>query len=359
MSTSRCAGRTALKSDALASARRSAEELEASRASARTSEAILAQAGELSHLGAWWVELDGRAPRDESRVGWSDETFRIFGHAPGAVEPSYALFLEHVPETDRPRLCEAVARALSDRTPVAVEHHVVRRDGTVRIVSERAEVVAGPDGRPLRLLGAVQDVTEQRRAERALRENDERFRVITEAMPQIVCVLRPDGCAEYVNARWTSYSGLTLASSARSGWASILHPDDFPAARACRLRALETGEPQEVELRYRGADGRFRWFLSRLAPIRGDDGRVVRFVGAAMDVTARREAAEALAEADRRKTEFLGMLSHELRNPLAPSGRRSTSSPTGTRPARRPVARARSSPGSPSTSPGSWTTCST
>jgi len=150
------------------------------------------------------------------------------------------------------------------------------------------------------------------------REREARFRAITEAMPQIVCVLAPDGSPEYVNAQWMGFSGLTLAETVRAGWALIVHPDDLALVRDCRRRALETGAPQEVELRYRAASGSYRWFLSRLAPVRGANGRVVRFVGAAMDITTRKEAEEALRDADRRKTEFLAMLSHELRNPLAP-----------------------------------------
>jgi PAS domain S-box-containing protein len=303
-----------------ASLRRQNAELEASRAQARAGEAILAQAGEMAHLGAWWVDLaDPAAVTDpDGHVHWSEEVFRILGLAPGAVTPSNELFLAHVPPEDRPRIVEAVQRALEERRPYSCEHRVIRPDGTERVVVERALLVVAPDGRAVRLLGTVQDVTERKRAEEALREKEERFRAITEAMPQIVCVLRPDGSPEYVNAQWRAFSGLDDAATARAGWAGILHPDDFAAARECRRRVLETGEPQEVELRYRGAGGGYRWFLSRLAPVRAGTGPVVRLVGAAMDITARKEAEQALRDADRRKTEFLGMLSHELRNPLAP-----------------------------------------
>jgi PAS domain S-box-containing protein len=143
-------------------------------------------------------------------------------------------------------------------------------------------------------------------------------------MPQIVCELALDGRPEYVNSSWVAYSGLTLEAAARSGWQGVLHPDDLAAARDCLRRTRELRSPQDVELRYRAADGSCRWFLSRLAPI-VDGDRVVRFIGAAMDIDDRKRAesererllAEA-RESDRRKDEFLGMLSHELRNPLAP-----------------------------------------
>lgn len=181
------------------------------------------------------------------------------------------------------------------------------------------------------IAAVAEDVTERKRAVRALQESEARFRTLTEAMPQIVCALAPDGRVEYVNPKWIAFSGLDLASTNEAGWRGVLHPDDFATAAECRRRALKSLAPQEVELRYRAADGTFHWFLSRLAPIAQGD-RVVRFIGSAMNIEDRKRAeealreseeslrryADALLETDRRRTEFLGILSHELRNPLAP-----------------------------------------
>jgi PAS domain S-box-containing protein len=179
-------------------------------------------------------------------------------------------------------------------------------------------------GDPGETMAFVIDLTDRKRAEEELRESEQRFRMLAEAMPQIVCVLDSDGTAEYVNPGWTSYSGLDFEETKRAGWAGVLHPDDLAAARACRRRMLDSRAPQDVELRYRAADGSYRWFLSRLAPV-VEGGRIVRLVGTALDIEDRKRAEEALRranqtlrDADRRKDEFLGMLSHELRNPLAP-----------------------------------------
>ncbi|HEY6005254.1 MAG TPA: ATP-binding protein [Anaeromyxobacter sp.] len=183
--------------------------------------------------------------------------------------------------------------------------------GTGLLVTVRE--VAG-DGRP----GAQeQDAADWKRDEMALRASEERFRLLTEAMPQIVCVLGPDGAPEYVNTSWAAFSGLDLAATRRVGWEGVVHPDDLAVVRECRRRALKLRKPQDVEVRYRAADGTHRWFLSRLAPVVAD-GRVVRLVGAAMDIDDRKRMEAALRDEDRRKTEFLGVLSHELRNPLAP-----------------------------------------
>jgi PAS domain S-box-containing protein len=157
------------------------------------------------------------------------------------------------------------------------------------------------------------------------RSVEAQFRALTEAMPQVVCALRRDGTPAYVNARWTSFSGLDLEASARAGWPAIVHPDDLAALRACWRRARNSGAPQELELRYRSAEGAYRWFLSRIAPIRSCAGEIVRWIGVGTDIDDRKRAeAErerllaSVQDADRRKNEFLGVLSHELRNPLAP-----------------------------------------
>ncbi len=151
------------------------------------------------------------------------------------------------------------------------------------------------------------------------------LRAVADAMPQIVCALAPDGTPEYVNPAWTEYSGLDLAASVEKGWLGVVHPHDVPALRETWRRATVSGRPEEVELRYRAADGTYRWFLSRLAPITDRAGRVLRWIGGGIDIDERkREEADRerlladVAEADRRKTEFLGVLSHELRNPLGP-----------------------------------------
>ena len=129
-----------------------------------------------------------------------------------------------------------------------------------------------------------------------------RFRALTEAMPQIVCVLGPDGHAEYVNTYWTAYSGKDLEATRRAGFLELVHPDDLARARDTVRRALATCAPQEAEVRYRAADGTFRWFLCRLAPVLEGD-RVVRLLGAGMDVEERRRAEDAL----RLREEQLGL----------------------------------------------------
>ncbi|MHB8873506.1 MAG: hybrid sensor histidine kinase/response regulator, partial [Myxococcaceae bacterium] len=140
----------------------------------RRSEAVLAQAGEMASLGAWWIDYSNLDDLNANPLHWSPEVFRIFGYRPDEVEVSIALFFERVHPDDRSRIEEAVARALAARSSYSLEHRIVRPDGTERVVWEHGEGVFDDAGRPRRLIGAVQDITERKQAEEALHEADRR-----------------------------------------------------------------------------------------------------------------------------------------------------------------------------------------
>ncbi|MBS1149883.1 MAG: sensor hybrid histidine kinase [Myxococcaceae bacterium] len=140
----------------------------------RRSEAVLAQAGQMASLGAWWIDYSNLDDLNANPLHWSPEVFRIFGYRPDEVPASIALFFERVHPEDRARVEQAVARALATRSPYSLEHRIVRRDGTERVVWEHGEGIFDDAGRPRRLIGAVQDITERKQAEEALREADRR-----------------------------------------------------------------------------------------------------------------------------------------------------------------------------------------
>ena len=150
-----------------AEARRAGERL-------RRSEAILTQAGGMAHLGAWWIELSRRDDLDANRLHWSDEVYRIFGYEPRSIAVTNELFFERVHPDDRARVRDALARAIAARRSYEIEHRVVRPDGEERVDLEHAEITFDDDGRPVRIVGAVQDVTDRKRAEQALLDADRR-----------------------------------------------------------------------------------------------------------------------------------------------------------------------------------------
>ncbi len=172
-----------------------------------------------------------------------------------------------------------------------------------------------------RIVGAskvARDITERVRAERELAESEERFRTLADNISQFAWMADPSGSIFWYNRRWFEYTGTTLDEVAGWGWRKVHHPDHLQRVTEEFRRAIEAGREWEDTFPLRGRDGTYRWFLSRALPICGERGEVLRWFGTNTDITERMQMEEALRRADRRKDEFLAVLAHELRNPLAP-----------------------------------------
>jgi PAS domain S-box-containing protein len=137
-------------------------------------------------------------------------------------------------------------------------------------------------------------------------------------VPSIIWTAAPDGTITFVNQRWYDYCGLTPENNARHWNEQILHPDDRDRRLEAWNRALKDGTPYEIEVRNRRHDGEYRWFMSRAVPLKDEAGNLVCWFGMTTDVHDQLEAKNQLFHADQRKNQFLAMLAHELRNPLAP-----------------------------------------
>ncbi|AXA92105.1 PAS domain-containing protein [Massilia sp. YMA4] len=151
-----------------------------------------------------------------------------------------------------------------------------------------------------------------------LRESEAKFRTIADAMPQMVWSTLPDGYHDYYNQQWYDYTGVPDGSTDGAAWNDVFHPDDQARAWQAWRHSLATGDTYEIQYRLRHRSGEYRWVLGRALPIRDEAGRIVRWMGTCTDIHTQKLAEDALREAAQRKDEFLAMLAHELRNPLAP-----------------------------------------
>lgn len=122
------------------------------------------------------------------------------------------------------------------------------------------------------------------------KEHQRRYELIADAMPQFVWLDAADGSALFSNKRWLEYTGLTEDENKGFGWERVTHPDDLRRLHEERLRTLTTGEPFEDECRYRGKDGKYRWFLFRSIPVRDENGAITSWLGTATDIDKQKRA---------------------------------------------------------------------
>ncbi len=150
--------------------------------------------------------------------------------------------------------------------------------------------VIGADGTVEAVAGTTRDVTDFKQAEAALRESEERFRLMADAIPEVIWVADAQGNNEVVNKRWEDYCGVPFEAEAYNASATqYIHPDDVPKVTAAFAWALQTGQPLEVEQRNRSASGEYRWFLNRAVPYRDPQtGEIVKWFGIGTDIHDRK-----------------------------------------------------------------------
>ncbi len=256
-------------------------------------EAELARVQQIGRIGGLEVDLT-----TGFRNRRSPEYLLIHGLPPDAANESHEDWVQRIHPEDR----EAAERKFRDAVTGKIgeyttQYRIIRpSDGETRWISVKSTIERDKNGKALRLIGAHADVTEQVAAEQALRQSEEEFRTLAEAVPHHVWTASPDGLLNWFNPRVHEYAGSSPGELDGEKWGKIVHPDDVPAALAAWTRSIGTGEAYEVEFRLRRADGAFRWFLARAVPARNVQGEIIRWIGTNTDVHDQKSIARELAE---------------------------------------------------------------
>jgi PAS domain S-box-containing protein len=329
---------SALRRRAEQELRQACDELEAKvverTASLQRSESYLAENQKLTRTGSWAWDA-----RSQKVLHCSEEMFQIYGLNPQMDLPTRKNFRQRVHPEDRDRVDERFVRMVNEKVDSFDEYRVVLPDGTVKHVNSSGHPVFDGNGELIEVIGTATDVTERKCAEEALRESEYKLRQIIETVPgltwstgfdgsdgkkgeaqprfvaQVQAILdvlptytwysAPSGALTFMNKRTAEYLGVPQDHPLRFGidisaqwddWVPLLHPDDQAEARKYWSNLLRTGEGGEHSYRVRSAQGDYRWFLTRIEPLRARDGTLLLWFGATLDIEELKRAEQALRE---------------------------------------------------------------
>lgn len=194
-----------------------------------------------------------------------------------------------------------------------------------RTVERYGYPVVGGDGTYHAWSWTFRDITLQKTSEQAIRQNEEKFRTLAEALPQLVWMTNEQGVYEYASNRWQEYTDLD--PKVYSTWQKIVHPDDMQSVMNAWTSSLETGATYRAEVRLKSKRGDYRWHLVNGEPIHNEVGAIVKWIGAFTDIHLQKTEAERLEAIVQQRThelkrsnddlqQFAHVASHDLKEPL-------------------------------------------
>ncbi len=257
---------------------------------------LMELAHRMARIGAWeWLVK-------ENRVFWSDETYRLLGLEPQSIAPSPEVFLSFVHPDEQAAVRERVARVSAGEETVPMEFRVVRADGEVRSFWLEAAVERDAEGRAVRIVGLVQDVTEQKRARESGREREDLLRLALEGARmgtwdwdlRTGAIIWSDHAEEIFGLPSGRFDG------SYEMYLSLVHPDDRAKLEEAVEASMAGSSSYYVEHRIVWQDGTVHWLQCKGKVYRDEAGEPVRLAGVVADITEQKHAREALRESEAR-----------------------------------------------------------
>jgi PAS domain S-box-containing protein len=255
----------------------------------RRSQAHLANAQSLSRTGSVGLKVSTK------QLFWSEEAARIYGYAPG-TEATADLVLQRVHPDDVDLLKSALERAAQGGSAFDFEHRLLMPDGSVKYLRSLSHSLIDEAGNE-EAVGAIMDITEQVQLIEALRKSEEELRQMLDFAPQLIAVYGPNRERLYANRVALEYAGLSIdewrQTEARG---AFIHPDEREQELAYFARAQSHSSAGQLELRLRGGDGSYRWFLARYNSVRDKNGQILRWHVSCTDIEDRKRSEEKLQQ---------------------------------------------------------------
>ncbi|WP_229467465.1 ATP-binding protein [Massilia sp. Mn16-1_5] len=241
---------------------------------------------------------DWRWDAASDRVSLGERAAEILGLAPD-TPLAWPELRARLDEPDRETVRREVLHAFASHSDLNIECRLLPDGGQARWIAlvGRADY-ANPALRDsvTGMTGVMQDISSRKNAEDSLRQSEEVLRALANTIPQLAWMAQADGAIVWFNERWYEYTGTTPDNATGWGWQDTVEPDALPAMLEHWRASIRSGAPFEMEYPIRGADGQYRWYLTRVNAVRDRNGKVVRWFGTNTDVDQVKRVEQALRE---------------------------------------------------------------
>jgi PAS domain S-box-containing protein len=253
---------------------------------------LAAQAGRMFAY-SWDAATDAIERSGESaRILGIDEAAPLTGHqAIGRVHPD-----------DRNGLLTAIAALSTEKPSLQVTYRIVRPDESAIWVERHSRAYFGEHGKVKRIVGMIVDISERKRAEEAIKESEQRFRLVADSAPVMIWMSGLDKRPTYFSQPWLDFTGLS-EPALQNDLAGIVHPEDYEKCHETYCRGFDQRRPFRKECRLRRHDGQYRWMLDIGVPSFHEDGSFAGYIGSCVDITEQKLAEDAHAKLSRRLIE--------------------------------------------------------
>lgn len=259
---------------------------------------------------------------DGTVVSWNPAAERIFGYS--AEEMIGESIRKLIPASRQEEEDRILAAIVAGRRVPLLETRRVRRDGSLVDVAVSVSPVRDRHGNIVAASKIARDISDNIAMRRKLDDRESEFHILADNIAQLAWIAGPDGAITWYNRRWYDYTGTSFEQMQGWGWQAVHRPDLVDAVTARFADCIERGIEWEDTFPLLGADGEYRWFLSRAVPIRDDDGNVTRWFGTNTDITERLDAQRRiellLMEVNHRSKNLLAVVQSLVRQTVAGGG---------------------------------------